>query len=148
MIIKKTDAANQDFVRLVKMLDQYYYDRFGETALKYRDENSIEDLVCAFLAYEDDVAIGCAGIKLMSDSDIEIKRVFVLDSHRRKGCAKALVKACESEGKRLGFSFAALETGASMSDAIGLYQDMGYEFIDNYGFFENDEDCVCMKKEL
>jgi ribosomal protein S18 acetylase RimI-like enzyme len=46
------------------------------------------------------------------------------------------------------FKYAYITTGTENAAAIALYEKLGYEKIDNFGIFENDDICLCMKKEF
>lgn len=142
------DGNDGDFVRLVELLDEEYVERFGEVALQYRQYNNLDDVICGFLVYENEIAVACGGFKRYCEDTAEIKRVFVMKEYRRRHFAKEIVMCCEEEAKKRGFLYMVLETGAKMPEAIALYQGSGYCLIDNFGEFVGDDVCVCMKKSL
>ena len=45
-----------------------------------------------------------------------------------------------------GYSY--IETGSENEAAINLYKKLDYEIIDNFGYFQGDDLCICMKKEF
>ena len=46
------------------------------------------------------------------------------------------------------FKYSIIETGSENEAAINLYKKLDYEIIDNFGFFEGDDMCICMKKQF
>ena len=59
-----------------------------------------------------------------------------------------VVKALEKLAMENNFRYSYLETGTENTASIGLYKKLGYEKIDNFGFFKDDDACICMKKEF
>ncbi|MGI5824775.1 MAG: GNAT family N-acetyltransferase [Bacillota bacterium] len=146
--VKYSTLANEDFQKLNCLLDDDYYQRFGEIALKYRTYNSLKNICNFFTAYAENQPVGCACFKRLTTDTAELKRVFVLPTHRKQGIAFLLVKECEAQAKQQGYKFMVLETGKEMPEAISLYQKAGYQFIDNFGAFAGDSICCCLKKAL
>lgn len=77
-----------------------------------------------------------------------MKRVYVREFYRRSGIARTTVSAAEKAAREKGFRFMILETGVQNTEAIALYQSMGYRQIENFGQFATDPVCLCMKKEI
>ena len=146
--IKYSTSPPADFIQLNKLLDDDYYQRFGEVALKYRPYNTLENIKDFFVAYDHGKPAGCACFRYFDKESAELKRVFILPEYRRQGIAHRLATACEKAAKSQGYRYMVLETGVEMTDAIALYQKLGYNFIDNYGDFAGDTICCCMKKSL
>jgi len=71
-------------------------------------------------------ACGCVALKALSAKDAEIKRLFVLDSHRGRGIGKALVKEIIDMAKAIGYQKAVLDTLPEMEGAIRLYHAFGF----------------------
>lgn len=146
--IRYFQNPTSEFLSLNSMLDEDYYERFGEIALKYRPYNTLEAVRDFFLAYLDDVCVGCGCMKEYSKDSMEMKRIFVLPKYRRKGIAGQLIQKCEEKARDKGYGKMVLETGVQMPEAIALYEKNGYKLIDNFGDFAGDEVCVCMEKIL
>ena len=84
------------------------------------------------------VASGAA--HLMSDDGdyAEIKRVFVLNSHRGQGLSLAIMQFLEQEVMTHGIRLLRLETGVMQDAAIGLYRKLGYHECEPFGSYLPD----------
>ena len=59
-----------------------------------------------------------------------------------------MVKQLEKLAIEENFKYSVIETGSENEAAINLYKKLDYEIIDNFGQFEGDDLCICMKKEF
>ena len=148
MRIVVTNHENADFQRLVAMLDDEYYQLFGDVVLQYRQQNKTDNLSRVALVTHNDRAVACGAFRKYDAKTVEIKRVFVQKNYRRQGLAIRVMHTLEDIARQDEFSKAILETGREMPAAIALYQFLGYTFIDNFGAFTGDEKVVCMQKAL
>ena len=109
--------------------------------IPYNLSESISDVL---IAYVDDKAVGCAGLKRYSDQDVEIKRVWVEPECRGKHIATQLMDQIEDKARKMGFKRAILQTRPIMPDAVGLYESRGYVLIENYPPYDKLEGAICM----
>lgn len=100
------------------------------------------------VAWLDDEAVGCGGIRRLDAATCELKRMFVAEAARGRGVARALLGRLEDEARSLGYSCLWLETGTEQPEAIGLYRSAGYEPIANYGQYRDDPRSRCFAKPL
>ena|SRR5687768_2806672 len=146
--IIRTDSTNNDFVRLVTLLDADLKIRDGEDHIFYSQFNKIENIKNALVAYKDKKAIACGAFKPFSENSVEIKRMFVLNDLRNQGIAQQVLFELEKWASELKYQSCVLETGKNQPEAIRLYEKSGYKSIPNYGQYANIENSVCMKKDL
>jgi putative acetyltransferase len=78
----------------------------------------------------------------------ELKRLFVLESARGLGVARALMAAVESEARASGVTRLLLETGPQHHAALALYTGLGDGHIPQFGQYIGAPDSVCMAKQL
>lgn len=64
----------------------------------------------------------------------EIRVLAVSNEHRGKGIASALIKECITRAKAKGYQTIGLHTGEFMTDAIKLYEQLGFERLPQYDF--------------
>ena len=143
-----TNEKDERFIELVKELDNEYFQIHGDIVRKYDEYNDLDDPHIVILALNWGKPIACASFRLFDKDTIEIKRVYVKRRYRRKGIAYKLVKQLEKLAIEENFRYSVIETGKDNTAAIRLYEKMGYETIDNFGFFEGDDLCICMKKQF
>lgn len=92
-----------------------------------------------FLAFRNNEAVGVAGIKRFSDSECELKRMFIREHGRGYGIGKLLLSECISLAAELNYSKIKLDTMAYMKSAIKIYTDSGFIEIPAYCFNPNEE---------
>jgi putative acetyltransferase len=80
--IQRSTSENPDFHQLVKHLDKELWDRYDTVQALYDKHNKIEKIDTVVIAYFENTAIGCGCIKYHDPSIAEIKRMYVLPSHR------------------------------------------------------------------
>lgn len=79
---------------------------------------------------------------------MEIKRVWVEPEYRRQHIAADMMKQIEMKAKEQGFQRTILQTREIMSDAVGLYKELGYYRIDNYPPYDEMNEAICFAKNL
>lgn len=150
MTILRTTSQHPDFIRLAELLDQHYWDKYGEVQAQFDQYNEamVSNVDTALLLYQRDKAVGSACIIEFEDHVAEVKRVFVLSECRGQGLAVLLMEELEKWAKELGYQQMILETGANEKAAIRLYEKLGYRQISNYSFYKEVEVSVCFGKTI
>lgn len=144
----RTDSSNEDFKKLVSLLDKELAIRDGEEHAFYAQFNTIENLKNVIVAYEGRKAVGIGAFKKFKLQMVEIKRMFVMACYRKNGIALQILQRLEDWAGELNYSKCILETGKKQPEAIALYKKSGYEVVPNYGQYENVANSVCMQKEI
>ncbi|WP_430606711.1 hypothetical protein IGJ55_002908 [Enterococcus sp. AZ170] len=146
--IEKVATTHPDLLELIAELNDFFNEEWStEIAKGYQNHHNLNEMACAVVAYEDQVAIGCGCWKRLDGQIPEIKRMYVKPTSRGNGAAGKIMQALERDMLEKGYQQAVLETGKEMVGAIGFYESQGYQIIPNYGEFIGDELCICMKKE-
>jgi GNAT superfamily N-acetyltransferase len=83
------------------------------------------------VGFEDDAAVCCGAIKRLPDGACEIKRMFVVESARGRGVARALLEELERRARDLGYEIVRLDTGPRQTRAQRMYERAGYVAIEN-----------------
>lgn len=148
MKIIRTTSKSTDFISLVAELDTYLSGVNGENNDFFRRFNKIDLLNNVVLVYNNGEVVGCGAIKRLNENSVEVKRMYVKPSSRRKGAAKIILNELESWAKELGFSNCVLETAKDMVDAVAFYSKMNYKVIPNYGQYAAIETSICFQKNL
>lgn len=100
------------------------------------------------MARENHVAIGCGAIRPRTATIAEVKRVYVRQTSRGTGVARALMAELEQLARAAGFNEIWLETGLRQPAAIRLYESLGYTRIADFGDYKDDPLSVCYGKML
>ena len=106
------DLSFQDFDAELKFLPGKYAPPTGEILLA-RDSTGI--------------AVGCVAVRPLSPPDCcEMKRLYILPTRRGLGVGKKLLHEILDIAASLGYSEIKLDTLPSMSQAISLYESVGF----------------------
>lgn len=146
--IIRTNSENKDFISLVRLLDADLAVRDGADHAFYSQYNKIDAIRHTVVAYNDQDPVGCGALKKFQDDSMEIKRMFVLPSHRGKAIATLMLQTLENWAREMHISKCILETGWRQPEAIALYEKNGYDVIPNYGQYKGISNSVCFAKIL
>lgn len=148
MEVKIVPFDSKDYAMLAQKLDEYYFELVGDVQARYAEVNKPHNMNAICVVYEGSEAVACGAWKKIDDETAEIKRIYVLPQHRRKGIASAIVTAMEADAAKQGKKRFILETARTTADSASLYTSLGYEEIDYYGSPAGAENCRCFKKEI
>ncbi|HEX5002534.1 MAG TPA: GNAT family N-acetyltransferase [Bacteroidia bacterium] len=144
----RTDSKNSDFLSLAFLLDEYLAICDGDEHAFYDQYNKSELLDHVLVAFIGGRPAGCGAIKKYSDSEAEIKRMFVKEAYRNKGIANAILKGLEAWSVELGYTKCILETGVKQSAAVSFYEANNYYKIPNYEPYVHAQNSICFGKSL
>lgn len=144
----RSNSYNTDFTILTKSLDEELNQRYGVLQKSFDKLNIIDCIDTTVLLFYNNQPIGCGCFKRYSKNTVEIKRVYLMPSHRGKSLAQLILEELEKWAIELGFINAILETGIKQPDAIRFYTKNNYFIIENYGNYIGNQNSICMKKAL
>jgi len=79
------------------------------------------------LAHVDNELAACGAFVATAQSGLaEIKRVYVRNSFRRRGLARALTQALIEQARQSGYQSAAISTWPHNTQALALYRELGF----------------------
>jgi GNAT superfamily N-acetyltransferase len=84
------------------------------------------------VAYVGNEPVGCGGIKRLSTTAAELKRLYVAPKVRNQGVARALIAGLEDAARDAGYRVVRLDTGAQQPGAVQLFRSAGYSDIGDY----------------
>ena len=131
--IERITTATDDLRLLIGELDQALA---AEYLPEQRHGLALEALfqphIRFFLARLNGTAIGCGGIALFDDF-AEVKRMYVRETVRGRGVARALLTRIETEARVAGFVVLRLETGERQTAALRFYARAGFQPCATFG---------------
>lgn len=150
LVYKWTDGTNPDFEKFYQITEDYYSKIVGginnrKDFVPYNISDNIQSVIIAYL---NEYPVACAGTKEYSESDVEIKRVWVEPQYRNRYIATEMMQMIEMEAEQSGYKRAILQTREIMTDAVKLYSKLGYYLIDNYPPYDKLSGAICFAKDL
>ena len=145
-----TDGNDDVFRHFYLITEEYYSSLVGgkenrKSFIPYNLSSSIENVLLVFC---NNKAVACSGLKRYSDTDVEIKRVWVEPDYRGNHIAKNMMQYLEEKAKQLGFSRMILQTREIMTDAVMLYTSLNYYKINNYPPYDKLDGAICLAKDI
>ena len=146
--VKRTDSSNEDFRKLVVLLDKELGENYLEEYDFYHQYNQIDTIKNVIVVYQNGKPTGCGAIKNYDPNTMEVKRMFTLPESRGSGIASKVLHELEKWTSELSFENCILETGIKQHAAIALYKKKGYSIIPNYGQYQGVSNSICFFKNL
>jgi DNA-binding MarR family transcriptional regulator/GNAT superfamily N-acetyltransferase len=84
------------------------------------------------LAVSDGTPVACGGVQTIGERLGEIKRMWVHERWRGAGLGSRLLRHLESVARELGHDVVRLDTNATLTEAIAMYEREGYRAIERY----------------
>jgi GNAT superfamily N-acetyltransferase len=78
----------------------------------------------------------------------EVKRMYTRPALRRRGVSRAVLARLEDLAVELGYRRLVLETGSPQPEALALYETAGWQRIEPYGHYRDEETSICFAKDL
>jgi GNAT superfamily N-acetyltransferase len=100
------------------------------------------------VAWADDVALACGGVRRYDATTGEIKRMYTVPEARRRGISRVVLEELEVRARAIGYKRLVLETGTRQPEAIALYESAAYDAIEPYGFYKDAPMSRCYAKSL
>ena len=128
-----------DGIMLIEELEEHLAPYYPTTSRHgYSVEKLIQQGVSFFVTRHNNTPAGCGGVQFFGDEYGELKRMFVRPQFRRLGLAKLMLEHLEAYSLDHNISLLRRETGIHQKEAIGLYQQMGYQKRPPFGEYTND----------
>jgi putative acetyltransferase len=86
------------------------------------------------LAYKNNVAVGCVGIRELDKGSAELKRMYVSTKFRKYKIGTKLLEGAIEIARQLGYKTIRLDTLPTMTPALNLYRSFGFYEIPSYRF--------------
>ncbi len=148
--LQQVPCSHPDFLALCAELDQFLNRAIGgeDKREKYKKYNHLDTMDYVIVAYDGQHAAGCAALRKYSDTEVEVKRVFVQESYRGQNIGGQMLAHLIEHAQESGYQRMLLETGAFLAASVRLYQRYGFTQIENYGEYKNMPESLCMGRGI
>jgi ribosomal-protein-alanine N-acetyltransferase len=142
-------VANAFDLPVFVSLDKELFPYSPWSASQYKEEFSSPTRHFVVALNEAQNIIGYAGVFAPGGAEADILTVGVVPLHRGKGIAKALIALITDWAKAQGSTAMMLEVKIDNSEAIGLYESLGYSTLNvRKDYFGAGLDAQVMRLEL
>ncbi|MGV3638570.1 MAG: GNAT family N-acetyltransferase [Flavobacteriales bacterium] len=145
-VLVRTSSSDPSFRELIAELDRDLAVRNGDSNAFFAAFNSVERIEQVVVVHLGQRPVGCGAFKPFGAQAVEVKRMYTVPEHRRKGLGALVLNDLEAWAAELGHTRCVLETGRAMTEAIALYTRQGYILIPNYGPYVGVAESVCFEK--
>lgn len=150
--LNQVPCNHSDFLQLCSELDTYLNRAIGgeDKREKYKKYNHLNTMDYVIIAYDGQQAqaAGCAALRKYSETEIEVKRVFVKESYRGQGIGGQMLEHLIKHAQEIDYKYILLETGAFLKASVHLYMRYGFMQIENYGDYKDMPESLCMKRDI
>lgn len=137
IVLERPDTADAQL--LIEELEAHLAPFYPATSRHgYSVEKLIKQGVAFFVTRHEGTPAGCGGVQFFNGEYGELKRMFVRPQFRGLGLAKLMLNHLEQYTLEHGIHVMRLETGIHQTEAIGLYEAMGYRSIPPFGEYVDD----------
>jgi GNAT superfamily N-acetyltransferase len=134
---------------LIAAVQAEYVDRYGgpdDTPVDPAEFAPPEGLF--LVGYVDGLAVAMGGLRRHDDTELEIKRMYVVPEARGQGLSRVMLAALEDRARAQGASRIVLETGEKQPEAVSLYESSGYVRIAGFGHYACAPLSISFEKRL
>jgi putative acetyltransferase len=147
--VQQTDPASEDARRLIEELDSYLTGLYPAESNQLLSVESLRQPNVTFLVARIDGQIaGCGAFVNHGGEYAELKRMFVKPEFRGLKIGRRILEELETRARAGGLARARLETGIAQPEALGLYENAGYQRTGSFGAYREDPLSVFMEKRL
>ncbi|GAA4909448.1 GNAT family N-acetyltransferase [Stackebrandtia albiflava] len=135
--------------RLDAQVQQEYVRRYGgKDATDLRAADFTPPHGAFYVGYLDDSPVVTGAWRTHGDTDAEMKRLYVVETARGLGLARAMVTHLETDAHRNGRARMILETGTGQPEALALYASLGYRPVTPFGVYADEPGARHLGKTL
>ena len=134
---------------LIEELQQEYVRRYGSMDVAAVDAAEFAPPDGLFLVCRADGEVAAmGGWRRHEPGAVEIKRMYVRETMRRRGLARIVLAELERTAAAAGHGRAVLNTGLEQPEAVSLYESSGYRPTDGFGHYASAPLALFYAKDL
>ena len=135
MKIVSMSVTDQDVLHLFSLHDDYMISFLGDDKWCYTRYSENENIESVWMAYFDDVPIGCIAYRKKSNGVGELKRLFIRSEYRGNGISKNLLDTVECYAKEQRCHTLFLDTRITLEPAVSIYRNFGFSIVFQQGLY-------------
>ena len=135
MNIVLTSTSDSQVLRLFSEHDDFMLNFLGDDKVYYTRYSENENIESVWIAYEQDLPIGCIAYRKKSSDVGEIKRLFIREEYRGRGISKQLFSVLKSRAMAQNCRKLYLDTRITLEPAVSLYKNLGFEITFQQGLY-------------
>lgn len=134
----------------MRELQEYYVAIYGgEDSTPYETEEFRPPRGQFLVGFLDGAAVACGGWRWHEPPDVvEIKRMYVVPSMRRRGLARRILTELERDAAAAGASRVVLVTATAQPQALAMYAAAGYRAVEPFGIYAGYPDARHLGRSL
>lgn len=151
IVAERPDTA--DAMLLIAELEDYLAPQYPAASRHgFSVDKLIAEAVAFFVLRQAGVAAGCGGVKLFGPASGEVygevKRMYIRPQFRGLGLSKLMLNHLADYARQNGVAVLRLETGIYQTEAIGLYERMGFQQVPPFGAYKADPLSLFYEKQI
>jgi GNAT superfamily N-acetyltransferase len=147
LIIQRSSPDSPAARPLIQALSSALFQITGNDGTASFANHAVQHERAVFLvAFENGEAVGCGGLRPISEKVGEIKRMYA--KYAGRGIGSAILQTLEQHAAELGYREIWLETRKVNTVAVAFYTRHGYCIRPNYGKYVGRNEAVCFEKLL
>ena len=142
MKIYSMNTTDLCVLQLFSEYDDYMIHFLGDDKKYYTRYSKNEHTEKAWVAYVDNLPIGCIAFRRKAVGVGEVKRLFIREEYRSRGISRVLLKTVADFAKKQDCHTLFLDTRITLHPAVSIYQAFGFRVVFQEGAY------IQMEKEL
>lgn len=128
-------VSDKQIPELFSEHDDYMIDFLGNDKDCYTRYSTAENIENVWVAYEENIPIGCVAYRTKTMDTGEVKRLFIRSGYRGRGISKAMLSEVKNHAKAGGRTKLFLDTRITLEPAVSLYRSFGFEITFQQGLY-------------
>ncbi|HEX2997200.1 MAG TPA: GNAT family N-acetyltransferase [Anaerolineales bacterium] len=145
LVIRVCSPSDKEVKPLLAALsDELFRITGNDGRASFADDDMQAERSVFLVAMADGEAVGCGGLRPLTDGVCEIKRMYARYHGQGIGCE--ILRHLEQYAQEYGYKEIWLETRKVNENAVKFYLQQGYRVRDNYGKYIGRNEAVCFEK--